>query len=198
MPPWFRLMLIRTAPDHDGSFSCTPSGVSHLIAGDFAVLALVGGQEIVKGLQMPVAVGLEAQRVVDPGADTLGVPFGDGLLRHCHQLGIDRCGKAPFSAHTFILRLSHDRGIGGHERPPERSRPDPWRPGEEAAGAPNIVGVLGLWLLACSRWLGVLTVVAPVYMTNMLVRHTGKRLLEKHMARSKGAARPRPPPGSGC
>ena len=29
---------------------------------------------------------------------------------------------------------------------------------------------------------------APVYMTNMLVRHTGKKLLEKHMARSKGAA----------
>ncbi|MGD0065545.1 MAG: DUF1295 domain-containing protein [Streptosporangiaceae bacterium] len=46
----------------------------------------------------------------------------------------------------------------------------------------------GLWLLACSHWLGVLTVVAPVYMTNMLVRHTGKKLLEKHMARSKGAA----------
>jgi steroid 5-alpha reductase family enzyme len=46
----------------------------------------------------------------------------------------------------------------------------------------------GLWLLACSHWLGVLTVVSPVYMTNMLVRHTGKRLLEKHMARSKGAA----------
>ena len=46
----------------------------------------------------------------------------------------------------------------------------------------------GLWLLACSHWLGVLTVVAPVYMTNMLVRHTGKRLLEKHMVRSKGAA----------
>jgi steroid 5-alpha reductase family enzyme len=46
----------------------------------------------------------------------------------------------------------------------------------------------GLWLLACSHWLGVLTVVAPLYMTNMLVRHTGKRLLEKHMARSKGTA----------
>jgi steroid 5-alpha reductase family enzyme len=45
----------------------------------------------------------------------------------------------------------------------------------------------GLWLLACSHWLGVLTVAAPVYMTNLLVRHTGKRLLEKHMARSKGA-----------
>jgi steroid 5-alpha reductase family enzyme len=31
-------------------------------------------------------------------------------------------------------------------------------------------------------------VAAPIYMTNMLVRHTGKKLLEKHMARSKGAA----------
>ena len=46
----------------------------------------------------------------------------------------------------------------------------------------------GLWLLACSHWLGALCVVSPVYMTNMLVRHTGQRLLEKHMARSKGAA----------
>jgi steroid 5-alpha reductase family enzyme len=46
----------------------------------------------------------------------------------------------------------------------------------------------GLWLLACSHWLGFVLVVSPVYMTNMLVRHTGKRLLEKHMARSKGAA----------
>ena len=46
----------------------------------------------------------------------------------------------------------------------------------------------GLWLLACSHWLGLIVVIAPVYMTNMLVRHTGKRLLEKHMARSKGAA----------
>jgi steroid 5-alpha reductase family enzyme len=66
----------------------------------------------------------------------------------------------------------------------------------------------GLWLLACSHWLGVLTVVAPIYMTNMLVRHTGKKLLEKHMARSKGAAYadyvqrtsgfiPRPPGGAG-
>ena len=41
---------------------------------------------------------------------------------------------------------------------------------------------------ACSHWLGVLLVISPVYMTNMLVRHTGKKLLEKHMARSKGAA----------
>jgi steroid 5-alpha reductase family enzyme len=46
----------------------------------------------------------------------------------------------------------------------------------------------GLWLLACSHWLGLVLVVSPLYMTNMLVRHTGKRLLEKHMARSRGAA----------
>jgi steroid 5-alpha reductase family enzyme len=46
----------------------------------------------------------------------------------------------------------------------------------------------GLWLLACSHWLGLVAVLAPLFMTNMLVRHTGKRLLEKHMARSKGAA----------
>jgi len=39
--------------------------------------------------------------------------------------------------------------------------------------------------LATSR---MLVVISPVYMTNMLVRHTGKKLLEKHMARSKGAA----------
>ncbi len=46
----------------------------------------------------------------------------------------------------------------------------------------------GLWLLACSHWLGLVLVACPLFMTNMLVRHTGKRLLEKHMARSKGAA----------
>jgi len=46
----------------------------------------------------------------------------------------------------------------------------------------------GLWLLACSHWLGVLTVAAPVFMANMLIRHTGKKLLEKHMARSRGTA----------
>jgi steroid 5-alpha reductase family enzyme len=44
----------------------------------------------------------------------------------------------------------------------------------------------GLWLLACSHWLGFIA--SPVCMTNMLVRHTGKRLHVKHMARSKGAA----------
>ena len=42
------------------------------------------------------------------------------------------------------------------------------------------------WLLACSHWLGALLVISPLYMTNMLVRHTGKRLLEKHMAERPG------------
>jgi steroid 5-alpha reductase family enzyme len=51
-----------------------------------------------------------------------------------------------------------------------------------------LTAVWGLRLLACSHWLGLVLVASPVYMTNMLVRHTGKRLLEKHMARSKGAA----------
>jgi hypothetical protein len=48
----------------------------------------------------------------------------------------------------------------------------------------------GLWLLACSHWLGVLFVASPVHMANILVTHTGKRLLEKHITRCKGAAYP--------
>ena len=35
---------------------------------------------------------------------------------------------------------------------------------------------------------GLVLVACPLYVTNMLIRHTGRRLLEKHMARSKGAA----------
>jgi steroid 5-alpha reductase family enzyme len=46
----------------------------------------------------------------------------------------------------------------------------------------------GFWLLACSHWFGLVLVAAPLFMTNMLVRHTGKKLLEKHLARSRGAA----------
>jgi steroid 5-alpha reductase family enzyme len=47
---------------------------------------------------------------------------------------------------------------------------------------------IGFWLLACSHWLGVLTVVAPVWMTWMLVQRTGKKLLERHMLRARGPA----------
>ena len=46
----------------------------------------------------------------------------------------------------------------------------------------------GLWLVACSHWAGLLTVVAPVLMTYMLVSRSGKALLERRMARSRGDA----------
>ncbi len=45
----------------------------------------------------------------------------------------------------------------------------------------------GLFLVACSNWVGIVTVISPLIMTNLLVNHTGKALLEKHMGRSKGA-----------
>jgi steroid 5-alpha reductase family enzyme len=62
----------------------------------------------------------------------------------------------------------------------------------------------GLFLIACSHWIGLLTVVSPVLMTHMLVNRSGKAFLERRMSRSRGdqyaeyAARtsgflPRPP-----
>jgi steroid 5-alpha reductase family enzyme len=44
----------------------------------------------------------------------------------------------------------------------------------------------GLFLIACANWVGIITIFSPVIMTNLLVNHTGKALLEKHMGRSKG------------
>jgi steroid 5-alpha reductase family enzyme len=64
----------------------------------------------------------------------------------------------------------------------------PWRYTRHPNYFGDAVVWFGLWLLACPHGLGVLSVASRVYMTNMLVRHTGKRLHEKHMARSKGAA----------
>lgn len=43
----------------------------------------------------------------------------------------------------------------------------------------------GLFLIACDHWLGVLTVFAPLRMTNSLVNRTGKKLLEKKMRRER-------------
>lgn len=45
---------------------------------------------------------------------------------------------------------------------------------------------VGLFLVAASNWVGIVTVVSPIIMTNLLVNHTGKALLEKHLGRSKG------------
>jgi steroid 5-alpha reductase family enzyme len=46
----------------------------------------------------------------------------------------------------------------------------------------------GLWLVACSHRVGLLTVVAPALMTYLLVNRSGKALLERRMARSHGDA----------
>lgn len=43
----------------------------------------------------------------------------------------------------------------------------------------------GLWLIACDHWVGLATVFSPLLMTHFLLNVTGKRLLEKRMARSR-------------
>jgi steroid 5-alpha reductase family enzyme len=44
----------------------------------------------------------------------------------------------------------------------------------------------GLWLITAERWPGVLTVVSPALMIYLLVAGTGKRLLERSMAKRPG------------
>ena len=57
---------------------------------------------------------------------------------------------------------------------------------------PNYFGDLcvmfSLWLIACGAWIGVATVFAPVLMTYMLLKKTGKRMLDRRMARTRGEA----------
>ena len=43
----------------------------------------------------------------------------------------------------------------------------------------------GIWLVVCVHWLGVLTAFAPALMTFLLVRVTGKQLLERRLGRSR-------------
>jgi steroid 5-alpha reductase family enzyme len=43
----------------------------------------------------------------------------------------------------------------------------------------------GLYLLACGSWLGVATLPAPLLMTFVLARGTGKPLTEKHLSGSR-------------
>lgn len=45
----------------------------------------------------------------------------------------------------------------------------------------------GLFLLACASWYGVATVVAPVLMTFLLAKGTGKPLIEEHLRRRRPA-----------
>ena len=57
---------------------------------------------------------------------------------------------------------------------------------------PNYFGDLcvmfALWLIACGSWFGVLTVFAPIVMTRMLITKTGKRMLDRRLARTRGEA----------
>lgn len=57
---------------------------------------------------------------------------------------------------------------------------------------PNYFGDLcvmfAFWLIACGSWVGVLTIFAPVLMTRMLLTKTGKRMLDRRLARTRGEA----------
>ncbi|SDJ41543.1 Steroid 5-alpha reductase family enzyme [Frankineae bacterium MT45] len=55
---------------------------------------------------------------------------------------------------------------------------------------PNYFGdicvMFGIWIVACGSWIGVVTVFAPILMARMLISKSGKALLERRMARSRG------------
>lgn len=57
---------------------------------------------------------------------------------------------------------------------------------------PNYFGDLcvmfALWIIACGSWVEMLTIFAPVLMTRMLVTKTGKRMLDRRLARTRGEA----------
>jgi hypothetical protein len=48
------------------------------------VFGLVGGEEVIQGVQSPVVIGLQSQGVIDLGADALGMAPGYSLLRNRH------------------------------------------------------------------------------------------------------------------
>lgn len=55
---------------------------------------------------------------------------------------------------------------------------------------PNYFGdicvMFSFWIIACGAWVGVATIFAPILMTRMLINVSGKKLLERRMARSRG------------
>lgn len=57
---------------------------------------------------------------------------------------------------------------------------------------PNYFGDLcvmfAFWLIACGSWIGIIAVGAPILMTRMLLTKTGKRMLDRRMARTRGDA----------
>jgi steroid 5-alpha reductase family enzyme len=46
----------------------------------------------------------------------------------------------------------------------------------------------GLWLLAADSWVGVATIICPLLMNYLLVKKTGKQLLEEHLSTRPGYA----------
>ena len=116
------------------------------------------------------------------GSDVRARAAGPGFVAGCGGVGGGvrlRGGRGRAAARRFLGRPGQRRA---------GARPRLWRYTRHPNDFGDATVWFGLWLLACSHWLGLVLVASPVYMTNMLVRHTGKRLLEKHMARSKGAA----------
>lgn len=57
---------------------------------------------------------------------------------------------------------------------------------------PNYFGDLcvmfSFWLIACGHWFGVLTVVSPIIMAYTLITKSGKNMLDRRLAKTRGAA----------
>jgi steroid 5-alpha reductase family enzyme len=57
---------------------------------------------------------------------------------------------------------------------------------------PNYFGDLcvmfAFWLIACGTWIGLATIVAPILMTKMLITKTGKAMLDRRLAKTRGEA----------
>jgi steroid 5-alpha reductase family enzyme len=97
---------------------------------------------------------------------------------------------------VWLLGLTFE-AVGDHQM--NRFRSDPAHHGQlideglwRWTRHPNYFGDAavwtGLWIITAERWPGVLTVISPVIMTYLLVAGTGKRLLERSMAKRPGYA----------
>jgi steroid 5-alpha reductase family enzyme len=57
---------------------------------------------------------------------------------------------------------------------------------------PNYFGDLcvmfAFWLIACGSWVGVATIFAPILMAQTLITKTGKQMLDRRMAKTRGEA----------
>ena len=79
----------------------------HLLLGDHAMVGFIRGQKIIKGSQPPIVVSLQAQRLVHPGAYTLGLSPFDCLLGCSQKFSVDRRREPFLAAHTLMVHLCH-------------------------------------------------------------------------------------------